>query len=250
MTNKISYPDKSEMLAEECGIHLGDGYMDIKKNKWGIHYEYSYSAHAIEDKPYSQYVESLMKSLYNLSNGYKTLHGNEFRLCYNSKELINFKLAIGMPLSPKENMKIPTWIKAKRNLLATFLMGIFDTDGSLMFKSKNDRLHDYPNIYLSLKDKSLINEIKEALLTFNLITSYCKVISFDKRTNKTYLKYGLCLSGIEKLTSFINEIGFNNEKHLTKYKIWKRFGFCPPKTTLNQRKNLLKGTLNINLFKK
>ena len=35
-----------------------------------------------------------------------------------------------------------------------------------------------------------------------------------------------------------------NPKHITKYLIWKKFGFCPTNTTLEERRKILKGEIN------
>ena len=45
-------------------------------------------------------------------------------------------------------------------------------------------------------------------------------------------------------------IGFNSTKHLTKYKIWKKFSYCPPNTNIQQRKQILGGNINIEGFYK
>ncbi|MFH1445685.1 MAG: hypothetical protein ABIF08_04395 [Nanoarchaeota archaeon] len=39
---------------------------------------------------------------------------------------------------------------------------------------------------------------------------------------------------------WINEISFNNPKHKTKIAVWKKLGYCPPKTTILERKSILK----------
>src|SRR3989344_6371096 len=160
--NKIIIPEKSELLAEECGIHFGDGYMKIRKDGWGVHYDYTISSDIEEDSTYTKYVENLIKILYGLNASYKTVRNKrDFHLLYSSKELINFKLKIGIPLSPKENLIIPKWIKEEKTFCLAFLRGLYDTDGCLMFKLKStkSKLHSYPCIYLSLKDKTLINEV-------------------------------------------------------------------------------------------
>ena len=66
MEKAIKIPQKSILLAEECGIHFGDGYMKIRDDGWGIHYEYAISEHSQDDKHYIEYVKKLMKELYNL----------------------------------------------------------------------------------------------------------------------------------------------------------------------------------------
>ena len=40
-------------------------------------------------------------------------------------------------------------------------------------------------------------------------------------------------------------IGSNNPKHITKYLIWKKHGFCPTKTNLKERRKILKGKIDV-----
>ncbi|MBI2106952.1 hypothetical protein HYT57_03130 [Candidatus Woesearchaeota archaeon] len=47
---------------------------------------------------------------------------------------------------------------------------------------------------------------------------------------------------------WFNEIGFNSSKHLTKYDIWKRFGFCPPYTNILERQKILDETIDVNSY--
>ena len=244
MTIKIKTPKKSAYLAEECGIHLGDGYMRIQKNKYGIHYEYHYSGHANDDSNYILYVKQLMKRLYGLNFSHEKSKGNKFFMSYNVKNLVNFKLGIGMPLSPKINVLIPNWIKKNNKFNSKFLRGIFDTDGSLTFKSQNGNLHTYPNISISLKDKYLIEQLIVILNNLGFKCCACHHKKFDKRTNKHSINWDININGILNLEKFIQVIGFKNRKHITKYLIWKKFGFCPIHTTLKDREDILLGKLN------
>ena len=170
-----------------------------------------------------------MKNLYGLDKPYIKKDGNRFDIIYNSRNLINFKLNIGIQLSPKRNIIIPEWIKNNKLFLSAFLRGIFDTDGCLSFKSKNGNPHNYPIISISLKDKCLIYELVKSLTLFDVTLNKFKEKTFDKRYNKKYTKYGINISGRNNLNIFLKEIKFNNWKHISKYLIWQKFGLCPPK---------------------
>ena len=58
-------------------------------------------------------------------------------------------------------------------------------------------------------------------------------------------RYVITISGVKRLQKWMKLIGIKNPVKFTRYLIWKKFGFCPPHTTLEQRKDLLKGKLNI-----
>lgn len=82
MIQSIKYPKKknqllilptsySNKLAEETGIHIGDGSMNLYKgNRYG---DYSYSGHAVDDKEFGKYFIELMKRLYNLWPSYERI---------------------------------------------------------------------------------------------------------------------------------------------------------------------------------
>jgi len=77
--------DYSEELAEETGIHIGDGSMNIyRKNNAN---SYTYSGHAIDDLEFSKYVKNLMKKLYNLYPSYERVQKNTIMISYTRKKL-------------------------------------------------------------------------------------------------------------------------------------------------------------------
>ena len=43
-------------------------------------------------------------------------------------------------------------------------------------------------------------------------------------------------------------IGSNNPKHITKFWIWQKWGFCPPRTKLNMRMLILNGLIQPEAF--
>ena len=44
----------------------------------------------------------------------------------------------------------------------------------------------------------------------------------------------------EDIQFYIDEIGFKNPKHYTKWQVYKKLGYCPPHTTLNERRDLIR----------
>jgi hypothetical protein len=46
------------------------------------------------------------------------------------------------------------------------------------------------------------------------------------------------------LEKWMSEIGFHSSKHLTKYSLWKKYGFCPAKTSTPERILMLEGKLD------
>lgn len=56
--------------------------------------------------------------------------------------------------------------------------------------------------------------------------------------------YILELNQMKGIKKWFEQLNPSNKKHKTKYLVWKMFGFCPPKTTVKQREEILKKKLN------
>ena len=117
-----------------------------------------------------------------------------------------------------------------------------DTDGSLSFKSKDGRPHDYPVIKISMASKNLISQVHKLLKNMGF-KAYLNLDErvYDKRFDMFDVKSTLYLNGKTNLIKWVEKIGFSNEKHMTRYRVWELTGICPPKTTLIKRKSILNG---------
>ncbi len=60
--------------------------------------------------------------------------------------------------------------------------------------------------------------------------------------------YHIEVSNKPNVDKWFELIGSNNPKHITKYFVWKKYGFCPPHSTLEMRNRFLKDELNPNTF--
>ena len=58
------------------------------------------------------------------------------------------------------------------------------------------------------------------------------------------MMFGIVLYRNDDTKRWIDEIGFRNQKHLTKVKIHEKFGFCPPHTKLKQRIKMINDKIN------
>ena len=54
----------------------------------------------------------------------------------------------------------------------------------------------------------------------------------------------LQVSGVKMLEKWVEEIGFSNKSHLTRYEIFKKVGFVPSNTSYEQRLRILDGELD------
>jgi len=57
---------------------------------------------------------------------------------------------------------------------------------------------------------------------------------YDKIRKKIYLSYAINIVGKENLEGWMQKIGFQNRKHIIRYRVWKKFGFCPPYTNIKK----------------
>jgi len=132
------------LLAEEIGIHLGDGTLSKKR------YYYSVRGDLKEESYYTGFILPLYKELYNIK---PPLLKRSFACGFeiSSKMMREFKnKVLGITIGTKTyKVKVPTCIMESRDkeIMCAFLRGLFDTDGCYYFHKKNR----YPVISLYVK---------------------------------------------------------------------------------------------------
>ena len=193
---KIILPyEMSEELAEEIGIHLGDGCMSFNRNYFSV------KTNKTEESYVTDFLFPLYKKLYNIDLRLMQLPSvSGFEIC--SKSLCEFKnRIIGLPYGEKvEKIEVPKVITDTRNkeIYKAFIRGLFDTDGCI-YMSKKGR---YPLISITIKSEKLIKEVGLML----------KQMGFIPQINK----YSIVLSGVVMLKKWIEEINSNNPKKIKK----------------------------------
>lgn len=210
-----------ENLAEEIGIHIGDGTLVESRNYYSLR-GYSIDEHEY----YLNHVSILIKKVYGFEPKIfvrKSICG--FEKC--SKLLFDFKTKIiGLPYGKKSHIiDIPDIIKKSNNekLILACIRGILDSDGCIWF-SKNGT---YPRIELFSMSTYLIGSLEFYLDKIGFKTCVNK-----KRTNIT-------IYGKSMLDLWLNRIGTNQPKNKLKIAIWKVFGKCPSKLVYPELKKLL-----------
>jgi|SRR3989344_5388471 len=244
--------DNSLELAEFLGWHLGDGCISINKN----HFEYALTGDITEEYPFYKNVilptfnrifkkylkKPVTLSLYK-SNGVCGIY------LFDKSFIKILNKRFNIPSGKKINIEIPKSLKNKEQKIG-FIRGLFDTDGSIYFcrsnvKTKKKSLfivfHYKPKIKIATISKPLIEQSFGILCSLGFSPRLQKPIR--QRINENMI-YSLVLDTKKDTTKWIEEIGFKNLKHITKVRMWKEFGFCPPYTTLNERMNMLKGKIN------
>lgn len=194
-------------LAEEIGIHYGDGFLSVKR------YDYRLKGNINDEiEYYKNYIKPLFKKLFNINVNLKKFDST-FGFEISSKALWEFKTkVIGIKPGNKKDLCVPERLKINnQKILCAFIRGLFDTDGSLYFKSRYGYKNYYPTITISLYSKNLIIEMGEIL----------KMLGFNPSIylNDDYPR--ISLNGIGSLKRYEKMIGWSSQKNLNKLNDWK-----------------------------
>jgi len=197
-------------LAEEVGLHLGDGSMNFYKNR-GF---YQLRGHITDDKEhYNSRIKFLYKKLYNLDIHIRDMKSTGvigFQIW--SDAIINFKnKIIGLPLGKKDKIMMPDVIHTKV-LFFSFLRGLFDTDGSLYIENKRGK--KYPRIDLKTTSKKLSSQIFELLNKYGINNSLYEYKRKEKNWNNLY---SVIVRGFKNVRRWQKYVGSNNPKHIKKF---------------------------------
>ena len=204
---QIKLPNKiTPELAEEIGMHYGDGFLSEKRNtyrlKGNIKDEVEY---------YTEYIRPLFKKLYNIDISLKE-YDSVFGFELYSQAIWEFKTkTLGIKPGKKYDLNFPDILKVNNlKILASFIRGLFDTDGNITFQTKYNYKNYYPVISISLTSKKVIEEVGKILkmLGFN------PWIGFNKQYGR------ISLYGIGAFKKYKDLVGWNSPKNLNKIAKW------------------------------
>lgn len=237
-----------EDLAELLGIHIGDGCISVTER----YSEYYLGGDLIEEREYHDnwvaplFNKKIMNPLFGKNVTYKEhpklgIYG--FHIF--NKELVDFFKNLGVVAGSKIHMGIPKEILLDKKLLKRFLRGLFDTDGSLYFdknySAKNPK-NNHPIIKIGMVSKQLAHDVFDALKLLGL-NPRMKIPYLGKRDKNPI--YSVLIYRKNDINYFILNIKFKNSKHYTKWQVFDKLGYCPPKTSLKQRKEILGFSKNL-----
>lgn len=128
-------------------------------------------------------------------------------------------------------------------IYAAFIRGFADCDGCITFMRRKGKYstfkkiyNTYPRIIIKVISKKIIRDISLMLRKLHIHHTTYKSESYRINEKDTYQILVRGDKGVEK---WMKKIGFNNPSKAERYNIWRKFGICPPKMTLEQR-NLIK----------
>jgi len=215
----ISIPDKpSEELAEETGLHIGDGTMNFYNNQGKLKGSYALRGHINDDKEhYNNIINKLYLNLYNLNLSLRDMpKDGVYGFQKWSSNLVNFKHKIlGLTLGKKLNIKIPDILTKKEKFVSSVIRGIFDTDGTIYLEPKRGKL--YPRIEISTISKELGHQLNILINRLGLrSTIYLELVKNLNWNNK----YKINIRGKEMLNKWMQIINPHNPKHIKKFEFY------------------------------
>jgi hypothetical protein len=237
-------------IAELCGATMGDGWICSSEKSFFL------AGDPTEDKDYyDKHISRLVKDILNIdivpkSFPYWKVYGVGIYKKENIKKLLSYGLKKGKKV---DKVFIPEWILGEgESCFFSFLRGFFDTDGSIFcqrdytkYASKHDsKYHVNIRIRIGSISPLIIDQIYDQLQKFNLKCTKRRLHKGFKNNRNNHDVYILEVNNSKWVKDFFDRVKPANPKHQTKYKVWKKFGFCPPKTTLIQRKEIIKNKLS------
>jgi len=211
-TKKICFPKDSKEFAEFYGIMLGDGnshktaFYNSKEDKRGTYMIRIVGDSVLDENYLKNYVKPLIEDLFKINvriGEFKK--SNAMYLECHSSELVHFLDKKGFPPGNKikNKLKIPNWIKNNKNFLKVCLKGLYDTDGSV-YKLTGQNSHQ---ICFTNYNLFLLEDVRNSLLRLGIS---CSKIS----------KKDIYITKKSELRKFLKLIGFSNDRHLKKVKMW------------------------------
>jgi len=236
-------------LAELFGIYVGDGTMSANKSGKGALLSI---AAGKDEKEWLDYVANLFEQIFRYYPKVRW-NSNVYKIQTGVSKICEFFKKMGFRLGKKAlTVRVPKAVIEidDDDTYKAFLKGYFDADGCLCFERNlhgryvefKKTYHYYPRILLTSISKDLIvTDIKQMLEVIGLQHNTRERIPGKKEEHKSYVA---TITGAAQLELWMTKIGSSNPVHFTKYQVWKKFGFCPTKTTLEQRLAMLSGELN------
>lgn len=198
-------------LAEFVGILLGDGCIGEYVCSSGENVKtqrYVKVTLSGEEKEYAKHVEKLYSELFEVKPvTYRKKHENVIEVRSFRNDIFRFLTKeVGLKTAPKwQRAKIPEKLQSRHK--KDILRGLFDTDGCLVLTDNNGTL--YPRLEIKISPSPMQQQVQKILrdLDFNFG-------SYQIGKGKTRIQ----MNGKKQLEKWLNEIGFNNQRHLNKLK--------------------------------
>lgn len=229
---RFSYKDKEKgivipnkltpELAEDIGIHIGDGSL-YRCNSKRTSFEFSYASNT-EEQDYLSHIISLKKRIYNLNKFRieRSKKEKELNLRFNSLAIETFYTnTLKIPAKGKlYTAKVPKIIKNSKDpkIISSFIRGVVDTDFYFRYIKRNNDF--YPVLQGRFASPNLIKGLKDL---FDLLKIKNKIQLYktkpDKRFKKSWITHIISIYGHKNFNLYLQMAGFNNPKNIKKIKM-------------------------------
>lgn len=160
------------------------------------------------DKEYLEnYVKPIIERLFDINVSVRYFKNQKaIYIESHSRKLVSFLEKKEFPPGNKINnkLRIPNWVKQNKDYLRACLRGLYDTDGSV-YKITNQNSHQF---CFTNYNQGLLNDVRNGLLSLGI---NCSRISKEK---------DIYITKKEELRKFLKLIGFTNDRHLKKVRVW------------------------------
>ena len=240
---------KNEKTAEIVGLSFGDGSLTRRhsgKNKGRLRFQLR--GNITEDKEhYDNFIIPLFNDTFGINIKPVICNGKDksYGISIENQKVCELLQELEIPVGIKDELQIPSWITSNGEFTKCFLQGLMDTDGSVFCgKDYNYPAKGYIKIRMGIcsTSKNLIKEVSELLKILGIHNLKIKDYKQKIQNWKDFSRIQIDGPNVAK---YFNLIGSKNPKHITKFQVWKRFGFCPPRTTIEQRYSMLKESASI-----
>ncbi len=241
-----------EIISEICGIHAGDGY--LRNDGRRIEMDISGS---VEEKPYYEnHVIPLFSKIFNIKiEGRVFHHRNTYGFVIRKKKIIERVHNLGFPYGKKTlSIKVPKFILKTKNLKlkCMFLRGVFDTDGCITFDKRYSKdyilfkrkYHTYPRIILTTVSRNFFLDLQKLLKSLNIVF-WTQI--YTPRTPNYNKSFRIWVRG-NSAKEWMRIVGSENPIKLSRFLLWKKYGFCPPNTSYEDRVKMLNGEIDPRSF--
>ena len=205
LAKKIVPIRKSAALAEFMGILFGDGHVGK--------YQTTITLDSETDAAYASYVAKFIEEHFNVvPHIRKRKHARAVELCISSVEFSSMMVRFGMVEGNKihGNFRIPEWVFLSEVYIASFLRGLFDTDGSLYMERKiiKRRSYAYLGMIITSASPVLRTDIMQAFQQLGYAPT-C-----------TTRQFSVFLRKKKDIVSYFNKISSHNSKHRVRYEMF------------------------------
>jgi|SRR3989344_403430 len=188
---KIGIPKiKNGSLAEFIGILLGDGHLTPTQVTVTL---------GKKEKSYALHVKSLMEDIFEASPRIAVDKKGDRTVYFGSTLIVKWLRSMGLAYNKtKSQVNIPKWCFKDKSTKRGVLRGLFDTDGSIY------RLRYGIQVSFCNSSKPLLSSVRRMLSDLGYFPSQIS-------NGRIYL------TRRSDIGKYVQDIGFNNKKHLQRF---------------------------------